>query len=295
MGADFFGRLRRRWLRLAVTASRWLLGPDFFGRLRRRWLIVSVARGKLGDMCGRYALTYSSDEIAEEFGADRIDVEERLEPSWNVAPTDPVYGVMVRKRRDDPETLERRVRGLQWGLVPSWAKDAKVGARMINARIETVATKSAFRRAFAVRRCLLPATGYFEWYGDGKAKQPFFIRPRDGGVLAMAGLYEIWRDPAVADDDDPAAFRWTSTVITTEAEDDIGQIHDRMPMFVERERWSDWLAPDKQGDALLELLVPAAPGRLEAYPVSKDVGNVRNNGPYLIESLPADDDPAALF
>jgi putative SOS response-associated peptidase YedK len=109
----------------------------------------------------------------------------------------------------------------------------------------------------------------------------------------MAGLYEIWRDPAVADDDDPAAFRWTSTVITTEAEDDIGQIHDRMPMFVEPERWSDWLAPDKQGDALLELLVPAAPGRLEAYPVSKDVGNVRNNGSYLIEPLRPETD--ALF
>ncbi|HEX6195854.1 MAG TPA: SOS response-associated peptidase [Jiangellaceae bacterium] len=246
-------------------------------------------------MCGRYALTYSPDEIAEEFGADRIDVAERIEPSWNVAPTDQVYGVMVRPRRDDRDVMERRVRGLRWGLVPSWAKDVKIGARMINARLETVASKPAFKRAFERRRCLLPANGYFEWYGEGKAKQPFFIRPRDGGVLAMAGLYEIWRDPEVADDDDPAAFVWTSTVITTEAEDDVGQIHDRMPMHVEPERWSDWLDPARAGDALLELLVPAAPGLLEAYPVSPDVGNVRNNGAYLIEPLPADNDSAALF
>ena len=158
--------------------------------------------------------------------------------------------------------------------------------------METVAEKPAFRRAFASRRCLLPADGYFEWYPTdeltkaGKPKkQPFFIRPKDGGVLAMAGLYEIWRDPDKADDD-PDRFRWTCTVLTTEAEDDVGHIHDRMPLMVPRERWADWLDPTKSGDDRLALLEPAAPGRLEAYPVSTAVGNVRNNGAHLLDPLP---------
>lgn len=268
-------------------------------------------------MCGRYALAQSPDDLADEFDVDRIDVDERHDPSWNVAPTDPVFGVLTRKRRDDPDVVERRLRGLRWGLVPSWATDPAIASRLINARLETVHEKPAFRRAFALRRCLLPADGYFEWYGEAPSeapddpadrarrkvrvkKQPFFIRPRDGGMLAMAGLYEIWRDPAVADDDDPAAFRWTSVVITTSAEDDIGQIHDRTPLLVEPDRWSAWLDPGSQDvDALRSLLVPAAPGRLEAYPVSTDVNSVRNNGPQLIEPVslgveppPEPDDPA---
>jgi putative SOS response-associated peptidase YedK len=249
-------------------------------------------------MCGRYAQTHSADEIAEEFGVDRVDVEERHAPSWNVAPTDPVFGVMVRKRRDEPDVLERRLRGLRWGLVPSWAKDPSIGSRLINARLETVHEKPAFKRAFKLRRCLLPADGFYEWYGTTTAgkKQPFYIRPRDGGVMAMAGLYEIWRDPAVADDDDPAAFRWTSTVLTTEAEDDVGQIHDRMPLLVEPERWAAWLDPTADDvDELRELLVPAAPGRLEAFPVSTEVNSVKNNGPHLIDPLPAEPDEPSLF
>jgi putative SOS response-associated peptidase YedK len=179
-------------------------------------------------------------------------------------------------------------------LVPSWAKDPGIGSRMINARMETVAEKPAYRKAFAARRCLLPADGYFEWYPTeqltkaGKPrKQPFFIRPRDGATLAMAGLYEIWRDPERADDD-PERFRWTCTVITTDAEDDLGQIHDRMPLMVEPDRRGAWLDPRTQRGDLLDLLVPAAPGNLEAFPVSTMVGNVRNNGPELIEPLPAE-------
>lgn len=246
-------------------------------------------------MCGRYALSQSADDLAEEFGVDRIEVAEPPAPSWNIAPTDTVYGVLTRKRRDEPDVLERRLRTLRWGLIPSWAKDPSIGSRLINARLETVHEKPAFRRAFALRRCLLPADGYFEWYGEttGGKKQPFFIRPRDGGVLAMAGLYEIWRDPRVADDDDPAAFQWTSVVLTTEAEDDIGQIHDRTPLLLEPERWEAWLDPTIDDvDLLRGLLVPAAPGRLEAYPVSTDVNSVRNNGPHLVEPLPPE---PALF
>ncbi|MGH8825908.1 MAG: SOS response-associated peptidase [Jiangellaceae bacterium] len=244
-------------------------------------------------MCGRYAVSHSADELAEEFGVDRVDVRERLEPDWNVAPTKDVYAVMTRRRRDAPDDPpERRLTVLRWGLVPSWAKDPTMGSRLINARVETAHEKPAFRRAFALRRCLLPADGYYEWYGEVRGKkQPFFIRPRDGGSLAMAGLYEIWRDPAVTDDDATDAFRWTSVVLTTEAEDDLGQIHDRTPMLVEPDRWAAWLDPATDDvDALRRLLVPATPGRLEAFPVSTEVNSVQNNGAQLVEPLPADDD-----
>jgi putative SOS response-associated peptidase YedK len=178
---------------------------------------------------------------------------------------------------------------------------------MINARIETVAEKPAYRRAFERRRCLLPADGYYEWYATDqltakglstskgrRRKQPFFIRPRDGGVLAMAGLYEIWRDPTKADDD-PDRFRWTTTVLTTSAEDSLGHIHDRMPLMLEPSAYDAWLDPTSNDrDQLLGLLTPAAPGRLEAFPVPSLVSNVQNNGPELVEPLPLSEVPAEV-
>jgi putative SOS response-associated peptidase YedK len=248
-------------------------------------------------MCGRYASSRKPEDLVEEFEIRDNRVAEPLPADFNVAPTKPVYAVMERAAsKDEPDTVERQLRVLTWGLIPSWAKDPAIGNRMINARMETVAEKPAYKRAFAVRRCLLPADGYFEWYptqqktAAGKPlKQPFFIRPADGGVLAMAGLYEIWRDPS-REEDDPDRFRWTCTVLTTEAEDDVGHIHDRMPLMVERDRWGAWLDPTVSGrDDLLSLLVPAAPGQLEAFPVSRDVNNVRNNGPELVEPIPAED------
>ena len=244
-------------------------------------------------MCGRYASSRRPEDLVEEFEVDQPMLETALEPDYNVAPTKDVYAVLERPPKgEERPTAERQLRVLQWGLVPSWAKDPSIGNRMINARAETVAEKPAYKRAFAKRRCLLPADGYFEWYPTeqltkaGKPrKQPFFIRPQDQGILAMAGLYEIWRDPT-RDEDDPRRFRWTCTVITTDAEDDLGHIHDRMPMMVERERWADWLDPTVEAGDLLGLLAPAAPGRLEAFPVSTLVSNVRNNGPELVEPLP---------
>ena len=255
-------------------------------------------------MCGRYAASQNPDDLVEEF-----EIEERpekvLEPSWNVAPTQDVYAVVERAPRGEPEAAPaRRLQVVRWGLVPSWAKDPSIGNRMINARMETVADKPAFRRAFAKRRALLPADGYFEWYGETKGKkQPFFIRPADGGVLAIAGLYELWKDPTVADGDaDP--WLWTCTVLTTSATDDLGRIHDRMPLLVERERYAEWLDPRVDDPAVLtSLLVPAAPGRLTAYPVSTEVNNVRNDGPHLVDPIPLEpvvppppaDDPDTLF
>ena len=183
----------------------------------------------------------------------------------------------------------------RWGLVPSWAKDAAIGNRMINAPMETVAEKPAFKRAFAKRRALLPADGYFEWYGEVKGKkQPFFIRPADGGVLAMAGLYELWRDPSVPTDAETDPWLWTVTVLTTTATDDLGRIHDRMPLLVEKQRYAEWLDPAVDDpDELRGLLVPAAPGLLSAYPVATTVNNVKNNGPELVDPLPPEPEAPA--
>ncbi|MCY7396440.1 MAG: SOS response-associated peptidase [Nocardioides sp.] len=244
-------------------------------------------------MCGRYASSRRPEDLVEEFEVLESHVESPLEPDYNVAPTKDVYAVVERApSRESNEPAQRQLRVLRWGLVPSWAKDRSIGNRMINARMETVAEKPAYKRAFAKRRCLLPADGYFEWYAteeltaQGKPrKQPYFIRPQDNGTLAMAGLYEIWRDPDLADDD-PHRFLWSCTVITTDAEDDLGAIHDRMPLMVEPQRWDEWLDPTRDQASLLDLLVPAAPGRLAAYPVSTLVSNVRNNGAELIEPLP---------
>ncbi len=247
-------------------------------------------------MCGRYASSRRPEDLIEEFEIVESRVGEPLAADYNVAPTKEIYAVVERPpSADRTRPPERQLRVLTWGLVPSWAKDPSIGSRMINARMETVATKPAFRRALAARRCLLPADGYYEWYATSEVtakgkprKQPFFIRPRDGGVLAMAGLYEIWRDPTKAEDD-PARFRWTATVITTTAEDELGRIHDRMPLMVEPDRRADWLDPtsDLSNLSTLEaLLAPAAPGQLEAFPVSTAVGNVHNNGPQLVEPLP---------
>ncbi|MBC9733226.1 SOS response-associated peptidase [Nocardioides marmotae] len=251
-------------------------------------------------MCGRYASSRRAEDLVEEFDVDALRIAAELEPDYNVAPTKDVYAVVERPPSGEQVAeragrAERQLRVVRWGLVPSWAKDVSIGNRMINARMETVAEKPAYKRAFAKRRCLLPADGYFEWYPTqqttkaGKPlKQPFFIRPRNGGTLAMAGLYEIWRDPA-RPEDDPDRFVWSCTVITTDAEDELGHIHDRMPLMVEPDRWADWLDPTAAQDSLLDLLVPAAPGALEAYPVSREVSNVRNNGAHLIDPLPLEE------
>ncbi|WP_225850999.1 SOS response-associated peptidase [Streptomyces sp. HPF1205] len=250
-------------------------------------------------MCGRYVSTRSPQELAGVFGVDRWDPREDLAPSWNVAPTDEVWSVLERQDRATGE-VARQLRPLRWGLVPSWAKDPSVGSRMINARVETVADKPAFRRAFARRRCLLPADGFYEWQsvpgpgGKGRPrKQPYFIRPEDGQLMALAGLYEFWRDPRAGDDHDPGAWLTTCTVITTDAADAAGRIHPRMPLAIAPRHWDAWLDPDRQdAEDLRSLLSPPADGRLDARPVSPAVNDVRNNGPELLEEPPAGTAPA---
>jgi putative SOS response-associated peptidase YedK len=250
-------------------------------------------------MCGRYASARKRIELLEEFGVQSDRVDQPLAPDYNVAPTKPVYAVMTRQPGDrdgapdgGPDgparevPAERQLRVVRWGLVPFWAKDVKIGSRMINARAETVAEKPAFRRAFAQRRCLLPADGYYEWQQqDGGPKQPIYITRADGRPLAFAGLYELWRDATVSPDD-PGAWLWTTTVITTSAPDDLGHIHDRMPMVIDTASWGEWLDPaNRDVSDLRSLLAPAVVSGLTTYPVSTAVNSVRNNGPELIEPL----------
>lgn len=246
-------------------------------------------------MCGRYASSASPTQLAEEFEVD--DIFEGLPgPDYNVAPTEPVPAVFERRVKDSGE-VRRRLAPLVWGLVPSWAKDRSIGARMINARVETVAEKPAFAKAFQARRCLLPADGFYEWYSPatpdpvpGKRaakprKQPFFIHRADGGRLVMAGIYEIWRDPS-KDRDDESAWLRTCSIITTQATDAAGHIHDRMPMVVPPEVVGAWLDPaltDPQ-EALALLSVTGA-AELEAYAVSTEVNSVQNKDASLLRPL----------
>ena len=189
----------------------------------------------------------------------------------------------------------RQLRVVRWGLVPSWAKDISIGSRLINARSETVAEKPAFRRAFARRRCLLPADGYYEWMvrapprpPTGRARRPSSPTSSTGPTaapLAFAGLYELWRDKSVPDED-PYAWLWSATIITTTAPDELGEIHDRMPMVIPPDSWADWLDPANTDVAdLSALLAPAMTSGLATYPVSTEVNSVRNNGPQLLEQI----------
>jgi putative SOS response-associated peptidase YedK len=212
-------------------------------------------------MCGRYATTRSEADLSDLF--DAVNVTEGLTPSWNVAPTDPVPLVRVSQRRE-----ERVLDAARWGLVPPWADDLRAGSRMINARSETAATSPAFAPSFAKRRCLIPADGWFEWLRDGKRKQPYYMTPSDGDVLAFAGLWSAWGPESVL----------TCTILTAAAAGELRRVHDRMPLVIPREHWDEWLtAPDAAA-----LLTPAVPSSIELRPVGAAVGNVRNNGPELI-------------
>jgi putative SOS response-associated peptidase YedK len=228
-------------------------------------------------VCGRYVSTHTPADLAELLGAvdDTAQSEQRqgvvapVEADYNVAPTKSVPAVLERGGT-------RRLVSLRWGLVPSWAKNPSGGARLINARAETVASKPAFRAAFARRRCLLPADGWYEWEparAPKAPKQPYFLAPADGGLLVMAGLYEIWVDAE-------GRPLWSTTVLTTDAPDDTGHIHDRSPMSLPPDEWDAWLDPATPDP--LALLRPAVAGAIRVTPVSTEVNSVRNNGPQLL-------------
>jgi putative SOS response-associated peptidase YedK len=237
-------------------------------------------------MCGRYASVASTADLTLEFEVDEA-LDDDLPPSWNVAPTDPVRVVVERHPGSDREASPvRQLRTVRWGLVPGWSQTRNGGAKMINARGETLASKPAFRAAAARRRCLVPSLGHYEWKREGGRKIPYFLHAPDEPLLAMAGLYEIWRDGSLPEDH-LDGWLWTCTIITRPATDLLGEIHDRCPVLVPpdlREHWLDCSADDPL--VAQRLLENMPEPHLEPRLVSTAVGNVKNNGPELIEPVP---------
>jgi putative SOS response-associated peptidase YedK len=226
-------------------------------------------------MCGRFVATATPAQLADYLRVDGVRTE-ALEPSWNVAPTDAVYA--VAENRDE----ERLLGTYKWGLVPFWAKDAKGGARMINARAETLESK--FRRTFERRRCLLPADGFYEWEKlEGGGKQPWFIHRADGAPMVFAGLWEVWKPEGASEDDEPLR---TCSIITTEANDLLARIHDRMPAVISPHDWELWLDRSVTDPAAVRhLLAPADPRQFDMFEVSPAVNNVRNNSGELVTPI----------
>ena len=213
-------------------------------------------------------------QIADEFDAELRDSEaaalDELGPRYNVAPTQPIPVVV---QRDEGRLIELH----RWGLVPSFAKSGTAGARMINARAETVATSPAFRASFLRRRCVIPADGFYEWRRVGRRRTPFLIHTRHDAALAFAGLWAPWRDP------ESGEWLLSAAVVTTAANSVVGQLHNRMPVILGADEWPVWIDSEIRDPGLLsDLLRPAADGLLTLTPVSPLVNNVNNDGPALL-------------
>jgi putative SOS response-associated peptidase YedK len=225
-------------------------------------------------MCGRYVLTTPGEVLAELF---ELDEKPRLEPRWNIAPTQEVAIVRPLEER-------RELAFARWGLIPSWAKEASIGHRMINARGETVGEKPGFRDSFRKRRCLMPADGFYEWEKIGARKQPWLLRRRGGAPFAFAGLWSRWRDPAGGEPVD------TCALVTTTPNELAARVHDRMPVILPPGAFALWLAPESDPERLLPLLVPLAAREMEAWPVSTWVNDPRHDDARCVE--PAAGGPA---
>jgi putative SOS response-associated peptidase YedK len=231
------------------------------------------------------AAAAEDDGAAAKDATDEKDQPDLAAGRFNIAPTSTVPVVLDRRdsSEDGDGEVHRYLRGMRWGLVPSWAKDVKIGAKLFNARADTLAGKPAFRSALAKRRCLLPASGYYEWRkvstapGSKPDKQPFYITPADGSVMAFAGLWEFWRSP----DGEPLV---SATIVTTDAVGELAGIHERMPLVLPASEWDAWLDLDRTAADVAPLLVPPDPelvAQLELRPVSSRVGSVANNDPSL--------------
>ena len=221
-------------------------------------------------MCGRFTLTADSATVQEALDLGNMPAE--LEPRYNVAPTQPVAIVT--------EPDEREVKLFRWGLIPSWAKDIKIGYRLINARAETVAQKPAFRAAFSRRRCIVLADGFYEWQRVGKKKkQPYYFRLASGQPFAMAGLWEVWRRSKEAEP------LYTCTIITCAANERVAPIHHRSPVILDAEKPWVWLDPDASREQLRDLLMPLPAEQIDLYPVSPLVNSPRNDLPSLVEPI----------
>jgi len=219
-------------------------------------------------MCGRYALSSPVEALAAQFEAEARIL---LQPRYNIAPTTPVP---VVRNGGAGRILVFHL----WGLVPSWSKDPAMGARLANARGETVADKPSFRAPFRRNRCIIPADAFYEWQA-GTPKRPHGIRAAQGGLLAFAGLWDRWQGPEGELD--------TCTIITTAANAAMAPIHDRMPVLLAPADYAAWLDPGTRREDLLALLRPSPEAWLEIHPVGPRVGNVRNDDPALMEPLDA--------
>ena len=232
-------------------------------------------------MCGRFAFYSPREAVVRLFGVAETALG--IEPRWNIAPT--TYVPAVRVLAGD-ET--RRLVMLYWGLVPGWAKDRAIGARLNNARSETLREKPSFRNAYKRRRCLVLADGYYEWQRSAASKQPYYIQLRSLEPFAMAGLWETWSDPANGD------VLESCTLVTTSPVVSIAHIHDRMPVMLPPAKYAEWLDPaNADVERLDRLLVANEAVELTARPVGKLVNNARNQGPALIDILADDAAPSA--
>jgi len=229
-------------------------------------------------VCGRFTSTTPPAVLAERFGVEEVRIEEEFTPRWNVAPSLGVLAVAPSRSAG-----RRRLGTFRWGLVPSWAKDPSVGNRMINARAEGIATKAAFRKALARHRCIIPADAFYEWKRVGpKGRQPYAVSRRDGDPLALAGLWEMWHDP---DDLDGPPLR-SCTIVTTEANELLSPVHDRMPVVLPPGAWDTWLDPAVEDlNVVKGLLVPLPSSDLAMWPVRPLVNRVDHEGPELVEPL----------
>jgi putative SOS response-associated peptidase YedK len=231
-------------------------------------------------MCGRYASARSVDDIAGAFGISDSDVDDDLPAAdWNIAPTKTVPAVVAR---DGGPALT----ALRWGLVPSWSQSRSSGATLFNARIETVTEKAAFRDAVRRRRCLLPADGWYEWarWPDGR-RVPHFLSAADGCLVALAGIWESWRDA------EGHELR-SMAILTGAAPVDLSSVHDRAPVVLDPGEWSAWLDPGSPEAVVRALLRPTSSGTITVWSVSDRVGDVRANGPELAAPVPVDEQPA---
>ena len=222
-------------------------------------------------MCGRAYALFTEADLAGRYLKGRPSTLGELTPTYNLAPTQ--LTPVVREVNGAHELAR-----LRWGLVPSWAKELKIGASMINARAETIAEKPSFRVAFRQRRCIVPLTGFIEWQREGTRKRPFAIYRADRAILSVAGIWERWVDPAGVEVQ-------TFAVITTGANGFMAPIHDRMPVILEPGDEDIWLSADTDPAALHALLVPCAEGRLAAHEVSSVINSPRNNAPELLKPV----------
>ena len=227
-------------------------------------------------MCGRFTLASDAETLQQTFFD--FEVPTNLSPRYNISPTQDVAGVS--------NTPEKQVEFFHWGLIPSWAKDPKIGNRMINARSETLAEKPSFQNAYKRRRCLVLADGYYEWQkipGD-RVKQPVYIRLKSQQPFAVAGLWEVWQ---TRDMDEPLK---SCTIITCPPNTMLADIHHRMPVILPQDAYAQWLSPDEQpADALQSLLIPYPGEEMEAYPVSRFVNRPTNDSPECIAPLETND------